>query len=186
MTAMRLATDERVTGTPLSTDAGEAAIEAAYELHHASLVRRISALTRDHAVAEDIVQESFLRLATVIRDGRGPDNAPGWLYRVAVNLVASRGRHLTVVERRQGELAEPEHHPSPEAAAIDAEERQLLRDALRTLGPTDREAVLLAAHGYRGPEIARRLGRTQGATRTLLCRARSRLRTQLEAAGMTA
>jgi RNA polymerase sigma-70 factor (ECF subfamily) len=164
----------------------ERAIEEAYDTYRASLVRRITSLTRDPAVAEDIAQESFLRLATAIRNGRAPDSVSAWLYRVALNLVASRGRHATVVERRQADLVDRRLQPSPETAAIEAEEHRMLREALGTLGPTDREAVLLAAHGYGGPEIAARLGRTQGATRTLLCRARSRLRSRLEAAGMTA
>jgi len=37
-------------------------------------------------------------------------------------------------------------------------------------------ALILAAHGVTGPEIARHLGRTHGATRALMCRARTRLR----------
>jgi DNA-directed RNA polymerase specialized sigma24 family protein len=91
-----------------------------------------------------------------------------------------------VVDRRQSELVDRRTAPSPEALSIDAEERAALRDALQTLATTDREAVLLAAHGFRGPEIARRLNRTEGATRTLLCRARSKLRTRLVAAGYDA
>jgi DNA-directed RNA polymerase specialized sigma24 family protein len=60
-----------------------------------------------------------------------------------------------------------------------AEEQQAVLTALDSLGPTDRTALLLAAHGYRGSEIASRIGRSEGATRTLLCRARSKVRTQL-------
>jgi DNA-directed RNA polymerase specialized sigma24 family protein len=42
--------------------------------------------------------------------------------------------------------------------------------------------MILASFGVGGPEIAQAIGRTQGATRTLLCRARARMRTSLLAA----
>jgi RNA polymerase sigma factor (sigma-70 family) len=161
-------------------------VAAAYAAHWGWLQRRLLTLTRDAGAAEDIAQESFVRLTTVVRAGRAPDNVAAWLYRVAVNLVASRGRHASVVERRQADLLERDTAPSPESASIDAEEHRALRAALATLAPIDREAVLLAAHGYRGPEIARRLNRTDGATRTMLCRARSKLRVRLQAAGIEA
>jgi RNA polymerase sigma factor (sigma-70 family) len=159
-------------------------IETAYEVHGSGLRRRVLALTRDVEVAQDIAQEAFVRLAVEVRAGRMPDNIGGWLHRVAVNLVASRGRHASVVDRRLAELPRPDHEPSPETASIEAEEAVALRRALGTLKPIDRAAIVMAAQGFRGPEIADRLGRSQGATRTLLCRARSRMRGELEAAGV--
>jgi DNA-directed RNA polymerase specialized sigma24 family protein len=107
------------------------------------------------------------------------------LHRVVANLVASGGRHAAVVDRKLGDLPRPDHEPSPEVASIDAEEALAVRRALASLGVIDRRALVMAAQGYRGPEIAHRLGRTQGATRTLLCRARSRLRGELVAAGVS-
>src|SRR4051812_23816277 len=72
-------------------------VEEAYAVHAAPLTRRLTAQMRDPAAAEDLVHEAFLRLATEIRAGRTPDNVGGWLYRVTANLVASRGRHASVV-----------------------------------------------------------------------------------------
>ena len=83
-------------------------------------------------------------------------------------------------------LDRPEAEPDPETMTLDLERYQALREALDELNLTDRTAVLMAAHGYRGPEIAARLGRTQSATRTLLCRARGRLRARLTAEGFAA
>jgi RNA polymerase sigma-70 factor (ECF subfamily) len=175
-------------GMPVSGLVGlgksDAAVADAYELHRGPLFRRLVTMTREPATAEDITQESFLRLTTEIQAGRAPDNIGAWLHRVAANLVASRGRRASVADRRMGDLVDRRIEPSPEAVSIHAEERRALRTALEALTPTDRQALLLAAHGYRGPEIARRLGRTEGATRTLLCRARTRLRERLQAAGV--
>jgi DNA-directed RNA polymerase specialized sigma24 family protein len=52
-------------------------------------------------------------------------------------------------------------------------------DALAGLTPDARTALMLAAHGFTGHEIAEAIGRSDLATRSLLCRARLRLREQL-------
>lgn len=158
-------------------------VEQAYATHLGPLQRRLTASTRDSGVAEDLAQEAFLRLITEVRAGRAPDAPGAWLHRVAQNLVMSRGRRLSVAARRDCELARPDSPPSPETLAIDAEDGRLLQVALDELGATDRHALLMAAHGYRGSEIARSIGRTDAATRTLLCRARSKVRDRMVAAG---
>ncbi|HSO29709.1 MAG TPA: RNA polymerase sigma factor [Candidatus Sulfomarinibacteraceae bacterium] len=160
-------------------------IEAAWAAHRAPLIRRLTVLTRNPDVAEDLAQEAFLRLTREVDFGRIPDDPAAWLHRVAANLAASRGRHLTVVDRRAGELARPDAPPTPESVAIQGETAAELRVALAGLSSTDRGALLLAAHGYRGGEIAATLGRTSGATRTLLCRARGKIRGQLLLAGFS-
>lgn len=161
-------------------------VEAAWAAHHAALVRRLALLTRHQDVAEDLAQEAFYRLAREVDAGRVPDDPGAWLHRVGVNLVASRGRHLTVVDRRAGDLPMPDAPPSPEAVVVATERSGAVRAALAELSPADRDALLLAAHGYRGHEIADSIGRTEGATRTLLCRARNKLRLRLEVAGFGA
>ncbi len=160
-------------------------VEAAYSSFAGPLFRRLVSLTHDHAAAEDLTQESFVRLAVEVRAGRAPDCTGAWLHRVGANLATTRGRRASVAERRLAELPRPGVAPSPEVASIDAEQARAVRSALATLGRADQAAVLLAAQGYRGPEIASRLGRSEGATRTLLCRARSKLRRELIAAGVS-
>jgi RNA polymerase sigma-70 factor, ECF subfamily len=158
-------------------------VETAWAEHRAGLVRRLTALTRDPDVAEDLAQEAFLRLAREVQAGRTPDAPGAWLHRVGGNLVASWGRHRSVIDRRAGELARPDAPATPESVAVEGERNAALRDALGELSSADRDALVLAANGFHGPEIAASIGRTPGATRTLLCRARSKLRGQLELAG---
>lgn len=160
-------------------------VQLAYEVHRGPLVRRLTVLTRDADVAEDLAQEAFLRLAREVEAGRTPDDAGAWLHRVAGNLVASRGRHLSVVDRRAGELPRPDAPASPETLVVEAELNEALASVLAQLSSDDRGALILAAQGYRGPEIAASIGRTAGATRTLLCRARSKVRDRLGLAGFS-
>ena len=63
------------------------------------------------------------------------------------------------------------------------ERRDAVQIALDAMSPDARTALLLAANGFSGREIAHALGRTELATRALLCRARTHLRETLEAPG---
>jgi RNA polymerase sigma-70 factor (ECF subfamily) len=158
-------------------------IERMYRSHHAALVRRLTAICRDAAAAEDLAQEAFLRLARETAAGRSPDDGAAWLYRVGANLATSRGRRLALADRHRAALVEPPTPKRPEEDVRESERNEALHTALAELPPVDRRAVLLAAHGYPGPEIARLLDRSPGATRMLLWRARTRLRAALTAGG---
>jgi RNA polymerase sigma-70 factor (ECF subfamily) len=158
-------------------------VEEAYTTYLGPLQRRLTAVTRDPAVAEDLAQEAFVRLVIEVGAGRIPEQPGAWLFRVAQNLATSRGRRLSVAARNGDRMARPEDPPSPEAVVIEAEDGRALHRALSELGTVDRHALLLSAHGYRGQEIARTLGRSDGATRTLLCRARTKIRERLVEAG---
>ena len=151
----------------------------AYEEDRAALEWYLLSLTRDRAVAEDIAQEAFARLVREVHAGRPPTSVTGWLRRVGANLAMSRGRHLQVAERKQAALFVDDRADSAESAALRREDCRQLRSALATLGRADREALLLAAAGLSGAEIGAHMGRSDGATRTLLCRARRRLRDRL-------
>jgi RNA polymerase sigma factor (sigma-70 family) len=158
-------------------------ITSAYAAHAGNLLRRLTAMTRDAAAAEDLTQESFARLIQTVRAGRAPDDTGAWLNRVGENLARSRGRRLTVADRRRHSFSLPAEEPSAETLALEAERYGELHAAMAAIGPIDRRALVLSARGYRGAEIARSLGRTDGATRTLLCRARTKVRRLMVEAG---
>ena len=161
-------------------------VEKAFMEHRAGLVRRLSIVTRDVDVAEDLAQEAFLRLAGEVDRGREPDDPGAWLHRVGSNLAMSRGRHLQVVDRRAGDLQRPSEPLGPEHILIEGELTAAVSDVLGEMTGTERQALVLAAYGYSGAEIAAAIGRTPGATRTLLCRARARVRDRLLPAGYSA
>ena len=120
--------------------------------------------TRDPEAAADVAQEAFLKLLSEARQGRRPDNVGAWLCRA------------TVARKYAPRLLDYSMPEQPDTIAVVRESRGELVAALAVLRPAERAALILAAHGVTGPEIARHLGRTHGATRALMCRARTRLR----------
>ncbi len=151
-------------------------VSSAYLAFGPEILARLRGLVRDEHAAEDLAQETFLRLHSEMLAGPGPTNVRAWLHCVAGNLATSRGRRSQVAARWAPRLAGRDEASSTEEIVLRREYDGRLRAVLGALRPIDREVLLLAAAGLSGPEIAARLGRTQVATRTLLCRARSRLR----------
>jgi RNA polymerase sigma-70 factor, ECF subfamily len=164
----------------------DAAVMAAWTAHHEELFAFLVRTTRSPDAAEDLLQESFLRLTTEVRAGRVPDNTRAWLYRVGANLAVSRGRRISAAFRGivkiRGTSALPTTTLTPEAGYLQREGRADLLAALADLGPDARAALLLSAEGFTGAEIAAAIGRSDAATRTLLCRTRMRVRSSLESA----
>ncbi len=150
-----------------------------YEQHHAELYRAAMRASRNPETAEDLVQEAFLRLVREIAADRTPDNIRAWLHRVIANLAVSLGRRATIGQRFADTLVRREEPVTPEAIVMDVERRAELASALRLLPDEARTALVLAATGYSGAEIAAAIGRSDCATRALMCRARLKLRDRL-------
>jgi RNA polymerase sigma-70 factor (ECF subfamily) len=159
-----------------------ALIEELYRSRRGAMERWLTGMTRDPEVAADAVQEAFVRLIEETAAGRAPDAQEAWVRRVAYNVFISGVRRERVVERRGPALDSAREADSAESRAIEREEGRLVAEALSDLEERDRAALLMAAGGYRGLEIARFLGSTEGAARTRLCRARARLRLGMEPA----
>ena len=160
----------------------EALVGDAYGRYQRELFGFLLRATRDATAAEDIAQESFLRLCRELRRGADPpDNIRAWLYRVAGNLAVSRGRHALVARRWLDRVASDEEtFEAPERTALRVERHARLQEALAELPRDQRVGLLMAAQGFTGHEVALALGRTDVSTRTMLCRARFRLRSMLQ------
>jgi RNA polymerase sigma-70 factor (ECF subfamily) len=153
-----------------------ALMAAAYDAHSDSIFGVALRATRDRELAADITQEAFLRLLAEGRRGRFPDNVGGWLYRTASNLVVTRARRAAVARRFAPRLVSHDEPDQPATIVISNERHRELDRALARLSVADRMALVMAAQGATGEEIAEHLGRSHGATRTHLTRARARLR----------
>lgn len=166
--------------------AGDA--EAFDQVHLAYNVRLFNFLCRlagRREVAEDLLEETWLRVVTN-RHRLRPDTRLGpWLFTVARNLHISYTRSRLLEDRYASELIGlwPAGVPavSPLAAAEADETRRRLATALATLPVRYREAlVLTAVQGLRPAEAAEVCGVTSDAMRQRLSRARALLARRLE------
>jgi RNA polymerase sigma-70 factor (ECF subfamily) len=162
--------------------ADEAELAAIYAERRHELLAFLVGMTRDPETAEDVLQEAFLRLVQESRAGRMPEEPRAWLYRVAANAAIDRSRRGQALARFLPRLFSRDEPDVPETAALRGERDAELHRALGRLSSDRRAALLLAARGFSGAEVASLLGRSEGATRTLLCRARLELRDLLEQA----
>lgn len=160
--------------------ADQTALAAIYEERRGELFAFLVGMTRDTDAAEDVLQDTFLRLVREARAGRMPDQVRPWLYRAAANAAIDRGRRGAVLGRLLPRLLSRDEPSRPEAEVLRSERDADLHAALARLAADRRAALLLAARGFSGAEVAGLLGRSEGATRTLLCRARLELRDILE------
>ena len=126
-------------------------------------------------IAAETMTIAWRRLADVPTDDPLP-----WLYATARNLLLAEARRAD----RRSRLREPDDvAPAPELRELDPE----LERALRSLRPSDREALLLVAWEDLTPsQAAQALGVNATAFRVRLLRARRRLRASLEAAAADA
>lgn len=154
-------------------------ITMAYATHAVGLRQRFQRATFDDGLAEDLLQEAFARLCVQVQNGRTPDNIGGWLHRVGMNVLASEARRDRTARRNAERVRAPRGAESPEDSAEHRDLSRRLSIALAALEPADRTAILLAARGTSRAEMAVHLGRSEEATRALLCRARSKLRVSL-------
>ena len=154
---------------------------AAYEEHRAAIYGFLLASTRDGELAAELLQETFARLLKAMRAGDAPLELRAWLFRVAGNLAVSAARRRQMVRRFAPWLVRRDTTASPEQDYLRQEEADQVHRQLAQLRPDDRVALLMAAHGCTTGEIAAALKRTELATRSLLCRARMRLRDRIEA-----
>jgi RNA polymerase sigma-70 factor (ECF subfamily) len=162
-----------------------AAFEAIYEAYRPRLFSFLVRLSRRRDVAEDLLEETWLRL--VARAGYLDDeSSPGaWLFTVARNLFRSWCRHRAVDEARISDLTPswplPARGETPFEAAARSETERRLETALARLSLGDRELLLLVAEGFTPAEAAQTLGLAPEALRKRLQRARARLAVEMAA-----
>ena len=163
-----------------------AAFEAIYEAHRPRLFGFLVRLSRRRDVAEDLLEETWLRL--VKRAGTLTDDAcvGPWLFTVARNLYFSWRRSRAVDATRTTELdpswPAPERGDSPFEAAARAELEGRVEAALARLALRDREVLMLVGvEGLTPSEAAAVCGLPAVTLRARLHRARERLAVEMDA-----
>ena len=151
-----------------------------YEMHVDAVYRLAWSRVRDHAEAEDVTAQTFLRALESL-GGYQPRGKPflAWLFRIAGNLIHDRGRRLERDRRDAGSERAPgrTERADPEAWLADADLAARVGVALQALPPDQQRAIVLrVSQGRSTRETARALGRSEPATKQLLHRAIAALR----------
>ena len=150
-----------------------AALAEIHETYYAAIFRYVAFRVGDRDTAEDLTSEVFTRLLTALRDKNAPQNTlRGWLYGVAARVVSDH--HRKTYRAPQVELDEAlvsnDHDPA------DIIERKLTQDnvkrAMQDLTEEQRH-VLSLRFGADMPiqDVARILGKSEGAIKQLQARA---------------
>lgn len=138
-------------------------------------------LCRDHTLANDLVQETFLRAWKGIDSLKDAAAAKSWL------ITILRREYARTFERKVPPITDIDNVVIAEELELspdDCTERDLLREAMLALDPMYREPLILqTVMGLSIAEIASQLELTESAVMTRVFRAREKLRERLEPGG---
>ncbi len=152
--------------------------DALFDQYYGVICGVLFRLTGDQAEAEDLAQETFLRLYRSLYDSEGQprqelDNAGGWLYRVATHLgynALRAARRRLGHEQAAAELESAQTiDPAEQVASI--EQRQVVRQAMAELTSQQVQLLVLRHAGLSYKELAAVLGVAPASIGTLLARA---------------
>jgi RNA polymerase sigma-70 factor (ECF subfamily) len=175
----------------------EEAFLALVERHHESMVRVASSFVASRAVAEEVVQETWLAVLRGIDGFAGRSSFRTWLIAILVNRARSTGvrEHRSVAVGDAGPAVDRSRFDvsgawmSPPVHWIEDSEDRMVADAMASrihsalgdLSARQREVVLLRdVEGLSTREVCEVLDISEGNQRVLLHRGRSHLRQVLE------
>jgi RNA polymerase sigma-70 factor (ECF subfamily) len=150
-----------------------------FERHHRRLYQFFLKSARDRSVAEDLVQEVFVRVLKYRHTWRDEAEFVPWMFALARNAAVDQFRSRARDGKRDAAAApETTFQPAPAVERLEERERAgQLRAALELLAPDKREVLLLARFGeLKHDAIAAMLGISPGAVRVRLHRALKELR----------
>ena len=171
-------------------DGDEGAFEVLYRRYERPILSFVYRMTNSTSDAEDLCQETFLRVVRAKRRYRANGKFKTWLFRVALNLCRDRMRRMKF--RSHGSLDNPEisqdgednrpdkgiFDPSPDPAkrAEKEEMKSLVRQAFTALTQDQRTAVILRQyHALKFQEIAEIMKFPVGTVKSLNYRGQQKL-----------
>lgn len=173
--AERRADDDRLVARARAGDS--AAFEALYRRHAAPIFGLVLRMLRNRADAEDLVQEIFLQAHDKLSSFEGRSAFGTWLYRLAVNRCLD---HLRSRGAKEQSRTDPLNLAVPGQRSPGGTRRLELERAIGELPPSSRAAFLLHdVEGYEHQEVGEMLGIAVGTSKSLVHRARMKLRARL-------
>jgi RNA polymerase sigma-70 factor, ECF subfamily len=169
------------------------------------LIRMAQMFVRDRAVAEEVVQETWLGVLHGIDGFEGRSSLKTWIFRILMNTAKTRAvrearsvpfstaaggdepsvdpdRFLPADHRYPGGwMMAPSEWRTPEDALIAGETRDAILRAIEQLPDAQRMVITMRdVEGFPAEEVAEALGISDGNQRVLLHRARSKVRGAIE------
>jgi len=146
--------------------------EDLFARHYRDVFRFLSHMTGRLDVAEDLVQDVFVRVVRALQNGGPIGHERGWIFCIARNLLADRHRD----GRRRPETVAPQESSAKESQSLAYD----LRQSLEQLPEEDREIFLLKeVGGLTYQEISEICRCTIEAVRARLYRTRIALRAMM-------
>src|SRR4029077_12460251 len=183
----------------------ENAFAALVQRYHGSLIRLAMGYVKDHAIAEDVVQETWVVCIKSLDSFEGRSTLKTWIFGIALNIARSRGRKegrvlpFASLFRRDGgpsgRTGDPERFGGdgmwktlptswdnvPEDRVLGQEAMTRVRDAIDTLPAKQREVIVLRdVAGLDASEVCGLLSISPENQRVRLHRAREAVRKMLE------
>lgn len=156
-----------------------AVFKVLFDRHYPAVCRGLIGLLGNRAAAEDVAQETFIKL--YLTPPRESANLNGWLAKVATNLAYNQLRSENSRRHREirtGRQWENSVDKDPEDALVREEEAAFTRRVLELLPERDRACLLLKFSGMCYADLAEVLGVKESSIGTLLARARARFKNE--------
>jgi RNA polymerase sigma-70 factor (sigma-E family) len=172
---METRTVEEVATPTDTTPTDRGRLETLYARYAPDAARLAYLLTGDRALAEDIVQDAFVRMFGRFRDLRNPDAFGSYLRTTVVNLTRSyfrrRGVEHTFLEKEAREPGKAAEQPDPQHE---------MWTALKRVTPRQRAAIVLRFYeDLSEAQTAHILGCAVGTVKSLVSRGLKQLREDL-------
>lgn len=166
--------------------------EEIYASFHAKIIRYLTRLVGE-TEAEDLAQETFVKVGQALEGFRGESQLHTWVYKIATNTALDRLRSPSfkgtshdpaaiesIVSIEDVDVWAGRKRLSVEQQAIREEMSSCVRDVVDRLPDNYRTAIVLSdLEGFKDREIAEILGLTLSATKIRVHRARARLKQEL-------
>jgi RNA polymerase sigma-70 factor (sigma-E family) len=155
----------------------KANLESLYQQHVPRALRVAFLMTGDEKLAEDLVQDAFVRIAGSFRHLRTTDAFGAYLNRTVINLARDNFRRGKVEDRYLRSQARPPDRVDPP----DIGERDAIVAALSELPHRQRGAIVLRyLEDLSEQGVADQLGCSLGAAKSLIARGMETLRARME------
>lgn len=148
------------------------------------LGRYLQRLVTDHSIAEDLLQETLIRIARGLPDFEGKSSVKTWAYTIATHVAMDhfRKRGASPLVADEGEAAGlPDDAPTPEQRLALEQMNSCVREVVAALPEEHRTAILL--HDFGGlsaRETATACGCSEANAKIRIHRARAKLKVALQ------